>query len=62
MNIPKVGSRWWSGDGNKFMILGVVAQENHVWIHYRDDNGETEPKEYSCYVESFVQRFTELPT
>ena len=61
MNLPTIGSRWWAGGDKEFLVLGVVAQEGHVWIHYRDDNGEETPREYSCYVESFLERFSKLP-
>jgi hypothetical protein len=29
-------------------------------VHYRDDQGNP-PREYSCYLESFLQRFRQLP-
>ena len=56
----KEGSRWWSGDNKKFVVIHVIEQEGHTWVHYRDESGNP-PKEYSCYKDSFVQRFTQLP-
>lgn len=62
MTIPDAGSRWWSGDGKKFIVLATINQEEKIWVHYRDDNGSEESREYSCYLESFLRRFTELPS
>lgn len=53
------GSRWWSSNGKKFTVIHVLEQEGHVWVHYRDESKE--PKEYSCYLESFILRFSPLP-
>lgn len=55
----KEGSRWWAGDQKKFVVLHVIEQEGHTWVHYRDESAD--PKEFSCYKESFLQRFTPLP-
>ena len=55
----KLGSKWGSVD-KTFVVIGVVEQLGHIWIHYREDIGP-EPKEYSCYMESFVSRFRPLP-
>ncbi len=57
----KEGSRW-SGDGSSrdvFVVIHVIEQEGHTWVHYRRDSGT--PDEFSCYEESFVSRFTQLP-
>jgi hypothetical protein len=60
MNI-KQGSRWVGSDhSKKFIILSEVHLDDEVWIHYRDELGEP-PKEYSCYRDSFLSRFTTLP-
>jgi hypothetical protein len=57
----KVGSTWGTADRKKFVVLSVVdTEDGHRWVHYRSNNGE-EPKEYSCYEESFVSRFSPLP-
>lgn len=59
----KVGSKWWDGKEKYFRVLAVVEAEGHTWVHYRDDRGIKVPaiecKEYSCYQESFVERFSE---
>ena len=62
----KVGSRWWAGSNKKFLVLAIVeASDGNVWVHYRDDRGQYSSsencKEYSCYKESFLQRFSPLP-
>ncbi len=53
------GSRWVSRDGSsrEFTIIDVKDVEGHTWVHYRDNNSP--PKEYSCYLESFLSRFME---
>ena len=59
----KEGSKWWDGKGKYFRVLSVIEQEGHTWVHYREDLGNKVPavqcKEYSCYQESFVERFSE---
>lgn len=56
----KAGTRWWAGDGKKFVILALVEEGEHIWVHYRDE-GPGPTKEYSCYLESFLLRFNQLP-
>lgn len=54
------GSLWWSGDGKKFRVLHVLKDDDsNTWVHYRSEGKE--PKEYSCFLESFTIRFTKLP-
>ena len=60
MKTLKVGSRWWAGQGEKFIIVDIVTIEGYTWVHYRDDNKEN-PREYSCYSSSFLSRFSEMP-
>jgi hypothetical protein len=55
MNIPKDGSRW-TGISEVFVVLHTIELDGHTWVHYRKESSETE---YSCYVESFLERFTE---
>ena len=56
-NRPKVGSRWRGSQGTIFIIIDLVDIKDHIWVHYREDN---KSKEYSCFLESFYSRFTEL--
>jgi hypothetical protein len=60
MKIPKDGSKWTDGYGKKFHVLHTIELEGHVWVHYIRES-TTEPNEYSCYVESFLERFREMP-
>lgn len=59
----KQGSRWSGNDRTVFVVLHTLEQDGHTWIHYRtekvDETGT--PKEYSCYQESFLSRFRQLP-
>jgi hypothetical protein len=55
----KDGSCWNGGD-KKFIVLHTIEQDGHIWVHYRDEKGDP-PREYSCYQESFLSRFTALP-
>lgn len=60
MKIPKDGSKWTGDTGTTFRVLHTVELDGHTWIHYIKEDIAA-PKEYSCYVESFLQRFRELP-
>jgi hypothetical protein len=55
------GSVWRGSDESRVRVLSVTELEGHTWVHYRQDLGKRFPviecKEYSCYIESFVQRF-----
>lgn len=58
----KVGSRW-EGIDKTFVVINTIEQDGHTWVHYREDSNKKpvlECKEYSCYQESFVQRFREI--
>jgi len=57
----KEGSRW-AGSGYRqvFIVLAEVQLDDGIWIHYRDEGGEP-PREYSCYKDSFLSKFTPLP-
>ena len=62
--IIKEGSKWWAGCDKKFVVLHVIEQDGHTWVHYRDEKNrlsESGPREYSCYVESFLSRFSPQP-
>jgi len=58
--IIKEGSKWSSIDGKVFHVIHVVELDGKTWVHYERDN-INESQEYSCYVESFLQRFSKLP-
>jgi hypothetical protein len=62
MTIIKEGSKWNNGQGKIFRVLHTIEVEEHTWVHYIKDNApEDETREYSCYQESFLSRFTPLP-
>ena len=54
----KEGSKWSSID-KTFVVMARVELEENIWIHYRSI--EKEPKEFSCFEASFLQRFRPLP-
>lgn len=56
------GSIWTSYDGRTFQVITEAVVEGNNWVHYRRiDSYYDEPKEFSCYKESFLSRFTKLP-
>jgi hypothetical protein len=57
----KEGSRWSDSNSQKFRVIHVIELEEHTWIHYIKDNAhKDETREYSCYVESFLARFSPI--
>jgi len=62
VNMIKKDSKWNDGGGKIFRILDIVQIEGHTWIHYIKENAQDgENREYSCYLESFLSRFTQMP-
>jgi hypothetical protein len=58
----KNGSRWAGSNGKVYHVLHVVELEGHTWVHYILETNEQDiTKEFSCYRESFLSRFTPLP-
>ena len=55
----KDGSIWISDQGKEFVVLHTIEVGGNVWVHYRDQDCP-ECHEYSCFVESFVARFTPI--
>ena len=60
MKIPKDGSKWTGSGNDKFHVLHTIELNGNMWIHYIKEDAK-DPKEYSCYLESFLSRFRELP-
>jgi hypothetical protein len=55
----KPNSRWLSNSREQFVVLHIIEDsQGHTWVHYRQDHAEGN-REYSCYVESFLERFIE---
>ena len=56
------GSVWQSVNGRTFQVISEVTVEGNEWIYYRRlDSNIEEPKEFSCYKESFLERFVQIP-
>lgn len=56
------GSRWSGNDGKVFIVINTINVDGHDWIYYRSEKPVDHlPKEFSCYTESFLSRFTPLP-
>ena len=58
MKLPKTGSKWGGTDRKVFYVMHTIELEGNTWVHYKCTDSQTE---YSCYLESFLQRFSELP-
>ena len=59
----KAGSKWSGNEENIFRVIQVVELDGHTWIHYiKEDEPEDSNREYSCYEESFLSRFREMPS
>lgn len=61
----KDGSVWTSNDGKRFRVINTTDVEGHRWVYYREDFGNYKStdgcREFSCFEESFLERFRELP-
>jgi len=59
----KEGSKWVGNSSNdKFHVIHVIELDGHTWVHYIKENSpEHGNREYSCYIESFLQRFRPIP-
>jgi hypothetical protein len=56
------GSKWMGNANDRFHVIHVIELEGHTWVHYIKENApEGSNREYSCYMESFLQRFRSIP-
>lgn len=58
------GSLWRGSGSDEFRVLSVVVIESKVWVHYRRNDCNpliNHCQEYSCYQESFLERFRPCP-
>ena len=56
------GSCWSGKNGKIFQVISRTEIEDRIWIFYRLlENNPDEVKEFSCYEESFIERFHQLP-
>ena len=58
MKKVKIGSKWWGSNNQHFVVTNISNDNTNTWIHYKELNST---KEFSCYLESFLSRFTETP-
>jgi hypothetical protein len=59
MIVPQNGSRWVSSTSENVHVLSTIVIEGKTWIHYIEE-GRKDPREHSCYLESFLERFKEI--
>lgn len=58
----KQGDKYSSVNGAIFRVIDRVALDGNIWIHYLKENAkDNENKEFSCYEDSFLARFTKSP-
>lgn len=58
----KNGSRWTGTEGTVFIVIGTVIVEGKNWIYYRLEKPQDHlPSEFSCFEESFLHRFRQIP-
>jgi hypothetical protein len=57
MTNPTPGSVW-TADRIAVRVIAVVELEGNIWIHFRSEP-PGEPREYSCYLASFLERYRE---
>lgn len=59
----KVGSKWMGNENNRFRVIHVIEIEGNTWVHYIKENASEDfNREYSCYEESFLTRYREVPS
>ena len=56
----KIGSKWSGGEGRTFRVISVTEIDGKTWVFYRAENSDSEPREFSCFQESFLSRFTPM--
>jgi len=62
MTAPAPGSKWSGSNCKEFTVIEVVDLDNQTWVYYREDGlNLIEPRLYSCFLESFLQRFRSVP-
>jgi hypothetical protein len=57
MDKVKVGSRWQGSDRSEFTVRDIIEEDGGVWIHYGRYAQDTT---YSCLIDAFLHRFTEI--
>ena len=59
----KEGSKWVGNNGDRFHVIHTIELDGHNWVHYIKENVHEHEliREFSCYEESFLQRFSQIP-
>jgi hypothetical protein len=58
----EVGSCWKGVGHYIFQVISRVEIDGHIWIHYKLlDKENNDYREFSCYEESFLERFYQIP-
>lgn len=55
----EIGSRWTDASGTQFLVIHCQEVNGKMWVYYRINDKISESCEFSCYEESFLERFTE---
>ena len=53
--IDKLNKYWLSSNHHEFELLNVYTESDVKWARYRDILND---REYTCYLEAFLARFT----
>ena len=60
-DIVEPGSKWVSTDFVKFQVIDTTEINGQKWVYYRKlKSSPEECREYSCFLESFLNRFTKI--
>lgn len=54
----EIYSKWIDHEEKIFCVINIMKIEGKNWVYYRLENTEKEPREFSCFEESFLSRFT----
>ncbi len=54
------GSCWLDSQGRRYHVISVSKIQEHNWVFYKLETNtkNNENTEFSCYEESFLERFT----
>ena len=55
----KIGTKWTASDQTVFVVINSIELEGNSWVFYRKENTDP-PQEFSCFEESFLERFKPL--
>jgi|LakMenE01Jun11ns_1017448.scaffolds.fasta_scaffold8306218_2 hypothetical protein len=58
MDRSLIGTCWTDYKGNHFKIYDLSIDDSHTRVYYSNTK---QSKEYNCFLEAFLARFTEYP-